>query len=480
MQVRNVVIVGGGSAGWMTAACLAHESHVNVTLVDKEVPTPLGVGEATLLSFEKFMNQNCGFNSNEFLAELDAGLKAGILFKDWGYKGNEIWLPFYWLNYPFSDPPVSMIDAWSTTQHLDFKKLEVLYQCSMSNIIDRTQLGSGYAVHIDCIKLVEYIQNKIKDKITYINAAVKELANNILYLKNGDTVEGDLFIDCTGFRKLLSNPSSFDRVPLSDRLYVDTAVAGPIQYEDKDVEFKPYTTTTAVDHGWIWNTPLQSRIGSGLVFNKNITDVDEAKIHFCNFWNNRIKEDELKVIDWTPYYNKVQWNKNVVSIGLSAGFIEPLESTGLGLIIEAIKTLSKLLNDGYCSQSDMDYFNSRMICSYEQCIDYVNSHYSASDIESPFWNYVRKNYKMSEAQETYLKEMASENQTIMPGGKGFIFGVGNWVHWLVQAGYPLEPRSWMAHETMESSLNHLIDCEDRKIELGNDLITHNRFCEMFL
>ncbi len=88
MQVRNVVIVGGGSAGWMTAACLAHESHVNVTLVDKEVPTPLGVGEATLLSFEKFMNQNCGFNSNEFLAELDAGLKAGILFKDWGYKGN--------------------------------------------------------------------------------------------------------------------------------------------------------------------------------------------------------------------------------------------------------------------------------------------------------------------------------------------------------------------------------------------------------
>ncbi len=479
MQVKNVVIVGGGSAGWMTAACLAHESHVNVTLVDKEIPTPLGVGEATLLSFEKFMNQNCGFDSNEFLAELDAGLKAGILFKNWGYTGNEIWLPFYWLNYPFSDPPVSMIDAWSTAQNIDFKKLEVLYQSSMSNIIDRTQLGAGYAVHIDCIKLVEYIQNKIKDKITYINAAVKELGNNTLYLKNGDTIEGDLFIDCTGARKLLGS-SSFDRVTLSDRLYVNTAVAGPIQYEDKDVEFAPYTTTTAVDQGWIWNTPLQSRIGSGLVFNKDITDVDEAKIHFCNFWNNRISEDELKVIDWTPYYEKAQWDRNVVSIGLSAGFIEPLESTGLGLIIEAIKTLSKLLNDGYCSQYDRDYFNTRMISSYEQCIDYVNSHYSASDIDSPFWNYVRKNYKMSEAQETYLKEMASENQTIMPGGKGFIFGVGNWVHWLVQAGYPLEPRSWMAHETMESSLNHLIDCEDRKLELGNDLITHNRFCEMFL
>ena len=79
-------------------------------------------------------------NPNEFLGELDAGLKAGILFKDWGHKGNEIWLPFYWLNYPFTDPPVSMVDAWSTSQDIDFKKLEVLYQCSMDNIIDRTQI----------------------------------------------------------------------------------------------------------------------------------------------------------------------------------------------------------------------------------------------------------------------------------------------------------------------------------------------------
>ena len=156
MKVKDIVIVGGGSSGWMAAAAISRCNDVNVTLVDKEVPTPLGVGEATLLSFEKFMVEQCGFNPNEFLAELDAGLKAGILFKDWGHKGNEIWLPFYWLNYPFTDPPVSMVDAWSTSQDIDFKKLEVLYQCSMDNIIDRTQIGEGYAVHIDCIKSVSY------------------------------------------------------------------------------------------------------------------------------------------------------------------------------------------------------------------------------------------------------------------------------------------------------------------------------------
>lgn len=486
-SLRNVVIVGGGSAGWMAAAALLKESHVNITLIDKEVPTPLGVGEATLLSFEKFMRDNCGFDPNEFLAELDAGLKAAILFKDWGYKNNEIWIPFYFLNYPFipdEDPPVSMIDAWSNAQHIDFKKLEVLYQCSMLNIIDRTQLGAGYAVHIDCIKLIEYIKNKISNNINFINSEVKQIKNhrngNIssLILENGDKIEGDLFLDCTGFKSLLKDER--DRVDLRKRLYVDTAVAGPIEYEDKESEFKPYTTTTAVDHGWIWNTPLQSRIGTGLVFNRNITSVDEAKEYFCNFWNNRTTPDKLRVIDWTPYYDRNQWHRNVVSIGLSSGFIEPLESTGLGLIIESIKTLSTLLNDGFCNQYDIDYFNNRMIFAYEQCIDYVNSHYSKSDIESPFWEYVRENYKMSQAQEVFLKEMDSENKTLMPGGKGFIFGVGNWVHWLIQTGYPLRPRSWIAHDKMEESLNHLVECEDRKIEIGKDLIYHNEFCNTFL
>ena len=165
---------------------------------------------------------------------------------------------------------------------------------------------------------------------------------------------------------------------------------------------------------------------------------------------------------------------------MSAGFIEPLESTGLGLIIEGIKTLSKLLNDGFCNQYDINYYNNHMTLAYEQCVDYVNCHYSKSNIKSPFWDYVRDNYKMSEAQEVFLDEMSSENKTTMPGGKGFIFGVGNWIHWLIQAGYPLEPRSWMQHDKMSESLNHLIQCEDKKIELGTDLMNHNEFASRFL
>ncbi len=481
----NIVIVGGGSAGWMAAASMLKQvPHAEITLIDKEVPVPLGVGEATLLSFERFMIDDCGFDPKEYRKELDVGLKAGILFKDWGHVGNEIWLPFYFLNYPFipeEDPPVAMVDAWSNSKNVDFKKLEVLYQCSMSNIIDKQQLGGGYALHIDCIKLIEYIRNKISNYITFINSEVKKIKThrngNIssLILENGERVKGDLFIDCTGFKSILKTEG--DRVDISDRLYVDTAVAGPIQYEDKEDEFKPYTTTTAVDHGWIWNTPLQSRIGTGLVFNRTITPVDEAKEYFCKFWNNRTTPDKLRVIDWTPYYDKNQWNKNVVSIGLSAGFIEPLESTGLGLIIEGIKSLTKLLGDGFYGQHDIDYFNNRMVLAYEQCIDYVNCHYSKSNIESPFWDYVRKNFVMSKSQEFCIKELSSDNKTIMPGGKGFIFGNSNWVHWLIQAGYDINPKTWIAHDKIEESLQHLIWCEDRKIELGKDLIKHYEFCQ---
>ena len=103
---------------------------------------------------------------------------------------------------------------------------------------------------------------------------------------------------------------------------------------DKNKEIHPYTIAQVVDHGWIWKTPLQSRIGSGLIFNRSVTDIEDAKNYFCEHWDNRISPENVRVIDWTPYYDRNQWDKNVVSIGLSAGFLEPLESTGIELIIQ--------------------------------------------------------------------------------------------------------------------------------------------------
>ena len=155
----DIVIVGGGSAGWLTAASILNQvPNSEVVLIDKDVPIPLGVGEATLIGFEPFLSNDCGFDSNEFLKELDVGLKGGILFPDWGYEGSKVWHPFTFKTFPFSDVQVPMIDAWSHCKDRDFQKLMVLYTTSMSNKVDKTALGDSYALHVDYLKLIKYIR----------------------------------------------------------------------------------------------------------------------------------------------------------------------------------------------------------------------------------------------------------------------------------------------------------------------------------
>tara|TARA_B100001996_G_scaffold215713_1_gene165801 strand:+ start:456 stop:1772 length:1317 start_codon:yes stop_codon:yes gene_type:complete len=429
-HVKRVVIVGGGSSGWLTAASLYNNPALDVTLIDKEVSTPVSVGEATLLNFENWLENHCGFNSEEFLAELDIGLKAGILFPDWGYEGSNIW-------HPFLFPPGE--------KHL--------YECSMNNMVDKNRLEDSYAYHIDCIKLIEYIKKKIH--INFIQSGVNNIERDdsgisSLTLENGEVITADLYVDCTGFKSILKDKR--DRVDLSDRLYVDSAIAGHVNYIDEK-EFHPYVSCPAVDHGWIWKIPLRTRIGTGLVFNRTVTDIEEAKEYFSDYWNGRA--DNLRFIDWTPYYDTNMWDKNVVSIGLSAGFIEPLESTGLALIIEGIHVVSRLIRSGYYNQYDIDYFNTFMVFSFESYIDFVNGHYSKSYKDTKFWRYVRDIYKPSKTLEFYINHLNSYDDPIV-GGKELIFGGSNWIEWLTQMGYNNSLNTFEPEPTTTKDLvNHL-------------------------
>ncbi len=492
-SVNNIVVVGGGTSGWLTVAAINHElPHVDVTLIDKEVGNPVGVGEATLLGFEKFLKVKCGFHPREYIQELDVGMKGGILFPDWGFKGSKIWHPFYFFNYPFFDPDnneIPMIDAWSNTQEIEYQRLTLLYQASMANLVDRSQLENAYALHVDCLKLTKFIRNRILNDITFINSEVKEIKRDLngnisnLILENGNKISGDLFVDCTGFKGILKE--NRDILDLTDRLYVDTALAGHVPYRNRPKEFTPYVNCPAVDSGWVWEIPLQSRIGSGIVFNRNVTPPEEAAKEFCSHWQNRLRPDDLQFIDWTPYYEKNQWTGNVISIGLSAGFIEPLESTGVALTMEGIATFTRLLKAGPCNYHDANYFNSRMSLLFEICIDFVNMHYSKSDIESPFWDYVRSNYKMSEAQQFYIDNMTSQKMTVCDG-KDFIFGGANWVNWMIQAGWELTPKKYMNgfidNNRLKDALDHMAYKEDKRVEFGDldGLIPNNAFCDHFL
>ena len=479
----RIVVVGGGTSGWLSAAALNHCCpFADITLVDKETSTPVSVGEATLLNFEKFLTEYCGLDSNEFLREMDTTLKGGILFPDWSYENSKIWHPFYFLDFPCEES-APMMDGWALARDNGFEELMLLYKQSMSNLIDKNQLENAYALHIDCIKLIQYVREKIKNKITIIEKEVVGIASistdrgiESLILKGGDIIEGDLFIDCTGHKSVLKDVR--DTVDLSDRLYVNTALAGHIPYTNREEQLKPYVSCPVVDSGWIWEIPLQSRIGSGIVFNRDITSPEEAKQEFYDHWGQEV---DLKLIDWTPYYDKKQWDKNVICIGLSAGFIEPLESTGIALICEGIATACNLLQSGYYRDHDINYFNSWMTQGFEVCTDFVNMHYSKSYRDTKFWRYVRENYKMSDAQKFYLDNMKSKDKSIL-GGKNWIFGGTNWIHWMIMMGFEFTTKDYMQTHNPKNILNEVLMYNDKYIEeeIGKSLVKHHVFVDNYL
>lgn len=452
-MIKRIVIVGGGTSGWLTAASVVNNiPNVEVYLIDKEVSTPVGVGEATLLQFDHFMENDCGFERSEWINELDAIPKSGILFPDWA--GNEVWHPFY---FSFVDKDVPLCDAWTHTE-FELRSLLVHDPSLFGVSVDLNDLHS-YAYHIDCSKLVGYIKKKLKDSVRVIESEVmfckRDRRNYIteLLLSDNQTISGDVFFDCTGFKHVLKNDR--DSVELLGRLFCDTAVAGHVDYLDQS-EIKPYVTCPAVDHGWIWQIPLQSRLGTGLVFNRSITPIDEAKEYFQNYWSGRVKEDSIKVIDWTPYYDKNMWSGNVISIGLSAGFIEPLESTGIALITEGIIKSVQILSSRCFSEHDSDLFNAYMKSMFEACVDFVSMHYDRSNKDTKFWRFVRENFKQSELQKIYVDNMKSPGPSMITG-KPSMFGGANWIYWLLQLGYPLSKKTYLSEEYSKARIEYFIN-----------------------
>lgn len=439
-KVTSIAIVGGGTSAWLTAALLSNRyPEFEFTLIDKEEGNPVGVGEGTLLKFEEILRQ-CGFETHEWFHEVNATVKSGILFPGWGRNYTDVWHPFLFQKTKNNNIETTTFELWALNQDLDFKEygLSFYNQSVVEDKIDLENLDA-YAFHIDAGLLVEFLQKQLQKK-NNINIIKSEVVNfdkqgdNIvsLTLKNNEQITSDLYIDCTGFKQLISK--SDNEVTLEGRLFCDTAVTGHIPYSNKNEEMHPYVISEQVDQGWIWNIPTQTRIGSGLVFNRSITDIKDAKKHFCKYWNDRIKPTDLKVIDWTPYYKKEIWRGNVVSIGLSAGFIEPLESTGIALIVVGVEQLAFVLSNRYYRNSDIVYYNNLLTQYFEDAIDFVSMHYDNQERESKFWNWVKETYIKSEKHRFYEYQMQRSDRPIISGPGSRFFGLNNWICWLVQLG----------------------------------------------
>ncbi len=405
-RIKNIVIVGGGSAGWMTAAALSSllsPKTVSVTLIESDQIGTVGVGEATIPDMLNF-NAMLGIPEAEFLKATNGTFKLGIEFIDWGRKGESYIHPFgnigvdmqgidfhqYWLHAKAGGSRVPL---------QDYSICAVAGQKNKFTLPDpnpRSPLSHlRYAYHIDATLYARYLRGyaekrgikRLEGKV--IETGLDKESGNISNLKmdNGAIVTGDFFFDCTGFRALLADGAlGATFTDWSHWLPCDTAQTVASKREGP---LLPYTKATAKPAGWQWRIPTQHRTGNGHIYSSQYMEDNEAIDILMAGLDSAPIADPRKIKFKTGCRDTL-WNKNCIAIGLSAGFLEPLESTSLFLIQQGISRFITLFPTADISNVVRDEYNKQMRKEFHQVRDFIILHYVATQRDdSPFWNYCR-------------------------------------------------------------------------------------------
>ncbi|TMO06412.1 tryptophan halogenase family protein [Pseudoalteromonas sp. S558] len=399
--IKHVVIAGGGTAGWITAALLNKVlgKVINITLIESSSIGTVGVGEATIPPIIQ-LNNALGINEQEFINETNATIKLGIEFENWKTPTHRYMHAFGSIgkNFPFCDFYNFWLKGHITGCEDELWDFSLNYQAAKQhkfaplNTIPNTQLpGLSYAYHFDATLYAEYLKKlAISRGVKHIDAKISDVTQCLttgnvetLILDDNKQVNGDLFIDCTGLRALLIEKTlNTGFVDWSHYLPCDSAIA--VQTKSND-ELKPYTRSIAHSAGWQWQIPLQSRIGNGLVYcSRYLSDEDAKQLLLDSLPAEPITEPRF--IKFKTGRRVKQWHKNVVAVGLSSGFLEPLESTSIHLIQSAVTRLIKLFPHHGISDALASEFNKQSVIEIEHIRDFIILHYKLTEREdSAFW-----------------------------------------------------------------------------------------------
>jgi tryptophan 7-halogenase len=445
-RVRRVVIAGGGTAGWVAAAALVRHLGplLDITLVESDEIATVGVGESTIPTTRTF-HSLLGIFEEAFVKATNASFKLGISFEDWGRVGDRYFHAFgsvgrgLWI----ADFQHFWLAARERGIGGDYYDYSLETQAARAGkFATSAETPLAYAYHLDATAYAKFLRKLAEDAgVTRIEGKIERAEQggdgNItaLVMENGTRIEGDLFIDCTGFRALLTEQTlktGYD--DWSHWLTTDSALAVQSVPTGPAV---PYTRAIAHRAGWRWRIPLQHRVGNGLVYQSDDMSEDEARALFKREVDGELLF-EPRLIRYRTGMRRKAWNRNCIALGLAGGFIEPLESTSIHLIKIAVTRLIQNFPFGGIKSSAVERYNALSRAEWEHVRDFIILHYHATERDdSPFWRRCRE----MEVPQTLKDRIAlfRDNATAYQDGND-LFRIDSWVQ--VLRGQGIEPRSY--------------------------------------
>lgn len=401
--VSSVVIVGAGSAGWLTALALnTYCPFLKTRLIRPTKGGAIGVGESTQPDFVELL-QAARIDLRAFYDACDVTMKCGIFYRDWNEVGKHYWHPFSDIDLGQDFGPQNLAATYTVAHHYQqmilrrrgshtqyYRSVHTSYPTCVKE--KHVAPESAVAFHVDAHKISEFLESYLtRVEVIEADSVDVQLADDRiarLVLDGSADVSADLYVDCTGFaRAIHKHVATPDILPYEAN--VDRAVAAQVPYVDVEDEITPYTGAHAHEHGWTWSIPLRSRIGSGYVYHGDFCSPDQAESRFREYWGlERMRDVEVKHISFDSASLRNPWAKNVVAVGLSGGFIEPLEATGLNWTITSGQLLCQALATRYYDDDTSAKYNFNLLGYVHDVQDFIDVHYKLSQRrDTEFWKY---------------------------------------------------------------------------------------------
>ena len=489
--VRKVTIVGGGTAGWMTAAVLSQWlSQVEVTLVESDEIGIIGVGEATIPHIRNYLAL-AGIDPLKMIAETKASFKLGIQFVNWGAPGEtyihgfgKIGRDMLWL-HPHILWLAARERAPGSVKHFDNYSLNCV-ACHQNKFAfpDKRNPSSpiadlDYAYHFDASLFARFLRGESEARgVKRVEGRIVEVIQDpesgfvkAVKLTDGREVEGDLFVDCSGMRALLIGDAlgvgyeDWNQWLLCDRAQaVPCASVSPVT---------PYTRSTAKKAGWQWRIPLQHRIGNGYVYASDLISDEEVAESLLADLDGEALADP-RPVRFRPGRRLKAWEKNVISVGLSSGFLEPLESTSIHLIQTGIHKLLALFPATGFSAPDMDEYNRQAQFEFEDVRDFIIAHYKVTRrTGDPFWDHVRTMDVPDSLNARF--DLFRSSGRFFKKGAAELFAEESWVQVLLGQGFEAKADPVAQFVPVEEIVGFLNDIEDVIDDVAKTLPDHGDF-----